>query len=110
MDPEGNPVAGARVTIGAPGWTRQATTDAAGRFLFTGVPFHRRYAFDAQADNGYAWGRLGAIYPDVPVTVEVRLHTGPTEGACGSVLAKRTGTAVTYFVPFTPAQYPVFCL
>lgn len=109
LEESGKPVGGAKVILTADGWRRVVTCDSAGRFVILGIPFRERYSVYASG-RGYAHGTLGAIYPDIPVAVEMMLYDGPSFGPCGSVLAKRTGTTVTFSVPSTPAQIPSVCL
>jgi hypothetical protein len=74
------------------------------------VPFHEEYVAHASTKDGYAWAPLGAVYPGIPTTLEFRLHEGPTEGPCGSVIAKRSSTVVWFAVPLVPARLPSICL
>jgi hypothetical protein len=104
------PVAGAQVRIAGDGWNREVTTDINGRFVILGVPFRARYHVNASGPGGYAWGALGAVYPESPTTIEFRLYNGVSDGPCGYMLAIRDERAVAFRVPFVPATLPKICM
>ena len=107
---DGTPAAGATVSIAAGSWYRSVIADDRGRFVMLAVPFHKEYRVSATTKGGYAWAPLGAVYPGIPTTLEFRLHEGPTDGPCGSVIARRLSTVVWFAVPLMPPRLPSICL
>lgn len=107
---DGNPAAGATVSIYTGSWRRSVVANGRGQFVMLAVPFHEKYMVQASTKDGYAWAWLGAVYPGIPTTIEFRLHEGPSQGPCGSVTAKRSGTAVWFAAPMVQAGLPTVCL